>query len=502
MINAPTHNIRPDRSLAALALTRTESAESADSALVEYSTANSGLGDIGGLPVSGPMLPPTRPDSVMGDGDGNGNLEKVKDDDAGSDTSTTPMDLTADDDVKGATATIPKAPSRPPPIPPRPKASADQGFKKVEEVARQQDAAEILNNVYDLLSCAFQGHSTLEDGEQGDLIKDLFFSGVTTVREKDGKKAIKTDLQDNILVSTQDRDRKLCAALDDEFGLTELDSDGMTKFELFDKAAPILEFNVRRLQYENDRVRKDESHLELDKVLYLDRYLKKTSSRSEAQLQELRNQQWSLQKELRQLEERRKTLKETEFGNVDLLGVLDEAAVFTATAGKELSPPASDAAEPESEGLDDALNQRAADLRPEVEKIESRMQELEREIDTVFEDCKDHAYYLHAIFIHAGGANSGHYWIYIYDFQNEYWRSYNDETVKLEDEETIFRKVERAHPPTSTGIVYVRADVRKEYTEAVCRNPENVNVEMKDAEPANAETEFENIPVLDGVPTE
>jgi ubiquitin carboxyl-terminal hydrolase 25/28 len=342
----------------------------------------------------------------------------------------------------------------------------------------------------------------LDDGEQRDLIKDLFFSKVTTVREKDGKRTITTDLQDNIFVSTQDRDRKLCAALDDEFGLTELDSDGGTKFELFEEAAPILEFNVRRLQYENGRARKDESHLELDKVLYLDRYLKKTNSRSEEELQELRDQQWGLQKELRQLKERRKTLKETEFGILDLPGVLDETAVFAATAGQEISPPASGAAEPEPVGLDGALNQRAADLRPEIEKIESRMQELEHEIDTVFEGCKDHAYKLHAIFIHAGSANSGHYWIYIYDFQNNMWRSYNDENVKLEDEETIMKKVERLHPPTSTGIVYVRDDVVNTYTEALCRDPENHNVEMKDAEPVNADIEFEDLPVLDGVPTE
>ncbi|KAF2685800.1 cysteine proteinase [Lentithecium fluviatile CBS 122367] len=506
MIRARTHNIRPERTLAALALTRGEGVDS----VVEPDTVQLGLGEIGGLPVSGPLPPPTKADSAMGDDDAAKAPEHDKkgdNDDAKSDTSTTAMDLTDSLNVPaGATPSVPEPPSRPPPIPPRPQASADQGFKKVEEVARQQDAAEILNNVFDLLSCAFEGESTLRDGEQLDLIKKLFFSDVTTVRVTNGKRASKSDLQDNVHVSTKDRDRTLCAALDDEFGSTELEGD-MIKFELFEEAAPIQIINVRRLQYENGRPRKDESHLALDKVLYLDRYLKKTKTLSEEQLQALRDDQWRLQSELRRLDERRRTLKETDFEKLDLPSVLEETAAWVETAQTEMPNLFSDSIKTESNGLASQLGQRAEELRPEISELHGHMDKLEHEIDAVFENCKDHPYRLHAIFIHAGSHSGGHYWIYIYDFQNNIWRSYNDETVKEETEETIFRKVQRVHPPTSTGIVYVRADVVDEYTQAVCRNPETKDVEMKDAEAAsgqviNMDTEFGNIEVLDGVPKE
>jgi ubiquitin carboxyl-terminal hydrolase 25/28 len=508
MITAPTHNIRPERTLAALALTR---GEGTNSTLVEDDPTHSGLGDIEGLPISGPMPPPTKADSAMGAEADTGLTEtddKAKNDDARSDTSTAPMDLAASlNDVDGAAAAIPKAPSRPPPVPPRPKASADQGFKKVEEVARQQDAAEILNNVFDLLSCAFRGNSVLKDGEQGDLIKDLFFSEVTTVRDDNGNRVEKSDLMDNILISTKDRDRTLCAALDAEFGLTDPEDDDVIKYELFKEAAPILEFNVRRLQFENDRARKDESHLALDKILYLDRYLKKTDTLSEEQLQALRDEQWRLQKELRQLEKRRRTLKETDFGSLDLPSVLEETAAYVVKAEEEMPGLVSDSPKTEPDGLAGRLDQRAEELRPNMAEIHSRMGKLEHDIDTVFENCKDHPYRLHAIFIHAGSATGGHYWIYIYDFQNEIWRSYNDETVKEETEETIFQKVDRLHPPTSTGIVYVRADVADKLTQAVCRAPEAKDVEMKDADAearqmVERDTEFGNLPVLEGVSTE
>ncbi|KAL1602675.1 ubiquitin-specific protease ubp2 [Paraconiothyrium brasiliense] len=517
MITANTHNIRPERSLAALALTRGENTDIASEAPTR---APSRLGKIGDMPVSGPMLPPgfsttsmppSPADSVMGDAEGDADSMKA-------------MDLTATADKPSNTAASqPEPPSRPPPVPPRPQASADIGLKKLEDVAQQQDAAEILNNVFDLLSCAFKGEDVLQDGEQLDLIKKTFFSNVTTVRKTKDKDIPKSDLQDNVLVSTKGRDRSICAALDDEFGLTELEG-GVTKYEFFENAAPIQIINVRRLQFENGRARKDESHLALDKVLYLDRYLKSTRSLSEEQLQELRNQQWRLQAELRTLETRKKLLNETEFKDVDLAGVLDETASLVTKLEEQL-PDSHSNSEPQqslqessssspasSRPLTDQLNQRADELRPELSEIHERMDKLETHIDSVFKDCQDHPYRLHAIFMHAGSSSGGHYWIYIYDFQHDIWRKYNDETVTLESEETILKRVQQDRPPTSTGIVYVRDDVAIEYTEAVHRKPnkgtdaqdgettQRGDIEMTDAMSANVVNmdDFTNMEVIHG----
>lgn len=512
MISSPTHNIRPERTLAALALTRGEHAE--DTVVADSSTNHSGLGDIGGLPVSGPMLPPqgfssSRPptpaDSVMGDNDAKSDSSSMK-----------AMDLTIANEPAAASNTPPEPPSRPPPIPPRrqggekAQASNENGFRKIEEVARQQDAAEILNNVFDLLSCAFKGESTLRDGEQFDMIKRLFFSDVTTVRITNGTTASKTDLQDNIHVSTKDRDRTLYAALDDEFGQTELEG-GVTKYEFFEEASPIQIINVRRLQYENGRPRKDNSHLALEKVLYLDRYLKSTKSLSQEQLQALRNEQWRLQANLRSLEAKRKALKETPFEKVDLPGALDESAALLEKFKGDACEPIAAPHDINADDLSNQLTQRSDELRPEVADIDSKMDKLEKDIDSVFENCRDHPYRLHAIFMHAGSHSGGHYWIYIYDFQNGIWRKYNDETVTTETEENILSKVDRENPPTSTGIVYVREDVVNKYTEAVCRKPEATpeantrqDVEMQDvggySQPVfNMDTDYKDLEVINGV---
>jgi len=509
MIREPDYFVRPERSLAALALTRTESIND----LANHGTQDDGsvsrLGKIGDLPISGPMLPPdlenaglpTPADSVMGDYDADGDTDSMK----AMDRTETLEDLNETSTVK------PEPPSRPPPVPPRPQSATDIGLKQLEDVAQQQDAAEILNNVFDLLSCAFEGDApTLRDGEQSDFVKRLFFSDVTTVRKTIDKDIPKTDLQDNILVSTKDRDRTLCAALDDEFGLTELD-DGITKYEYFEEAAPIQIINVRRLQFENGQPRKDESHLFLDKVMYMDRYLKATKSLSEEQLQELRNQQWGLQSELRCLEARRKLLNETDFKDVDLPDALDEAASLIDSLHEHAPDLNISFDQVEAEEVSCHLKQRADELRPEVAELHDRMNRLESQIDSVFENCKDHPYRLHAIFMHAGSSRGGHYWIYIYDSQNNIWRKYNDESVTEVSEENILKKLEQDRPPTSTGIVYVREDMVNEYTEAVHRIPDQVNgspdADMRDADGAAEDDivsmdDIARFGVIDGVENE
>lgn len=426
--------------------------------------------------------PPTPADSVMGNnGDAKSDTDSMK-----------AMDLTdCADTPNGATEARPEPPSRPPPIPPRPQASADTNFRKVEEVARQQDAAESINNVFDLLSCAFKGDGILREDEQDDWIKNYFFADVTTVRSKDGKDTLKTDLQDTVAVTPKDRDQTLCAALDDEFGWSEAEP-GVYKYEFFEKLPPIQIFNARRLQFDPvaKRTVKNESHLALDQTLYMDRYMKSTKSLSQDQLQDLRKQQWKLQEELRRLDSQRKALKETEFQHagksIDLPTILEQTAAFAQFFKEEQSREDSVTDESNVEPIPQ-LRKRAEEIRSQIEQIEDRVGVLEKDINEVFANCKDHPYRLQAIFMHAGSASGGHYWIYIYDAQKQIWRKYNDENVTEESEQDILGKVDRMNPPTSTGIVYVRQDAVEELTEAVFRKLESAtqttdhtDVEMKD----------------------
>ena len=50
-----------------------------------------------------------------------------------------------------------------------------------------------------------------------------------------------------------------------------------------------------------------------------------------------------------------------------------------------------------------------------------------------------HPYFLHAITIHDGNAQSGHYYAYINDRHNKKWRKFNDIRVTDATEEEVFK---------------------------------------------------------------
>ncbi|KAF1843760.1 ubiquitin C-terminal hydrolase-like protein [Cucurbitaria berberidis CBS 394.84] len=468
MVNAPTDTVQPALDLAALALCRTDRPEEPKDPLEVRVADNAGLGLIEGVAVSGPTPAPNGdthapsfPDSVMAE-------DK---DDAKSVSSMQAMDLGDEND-------IPAPPTRPPPIPPRPEAQAkaDQTKTKigiVEESARQQDAAEVMGNIFDLISCAIKGEDVLREGEQLDTIKKLFFSDVTTVRDTAKGAEKLSELRHNYLVSPGWRDRPLYATLDDDFGQSEMEG-GATRYEYIDKAAPILVINVRRIQWVNELVY-DRAHISLDHALYLDRYLGRTNSLDEAQLLKLREAQWEKQQELREIDVERKRLQATEIEGMNLADSIEETSAFINSLSTEQS-------QQEQQGVDslptpppelaDTLHEKAERIKKDLEDMDFIMSKLESQIDTVFRDCNDHPYRLHAVFTHRGGVRGGHYWIYIYDFQNGLWRMYNDDHVTIADEKQIFEpETGVAIPKASTGVVYIRADLVDEFTQAVCRNP-------------------------------
>ena len=66
--------------------------------------------------------------------------------------------------------------------------------------------------------------------------------------------------------------------------------------------------------------------------------------------------------------------------------------------------------------------------------------------------------------------SSGHYWIYIRDFDRGIWRKYNDEYVQEAKEEDIYDTQPTIKPATPYFLVYVKDDQRKELVDAVCRD--------------------------------
>jgi ubiquitin carboxyl-terminal hydrolase 25/28 len=506
MITAPTDTVQPAIDLAALALCKTDTPQSAPKSPGLDGKKDGGLGSIEGAPVIGPMPAPTETgetavtstaDSVMGD-------DK-------SDTSMQAMDVQGQShDANVALSAQPAAPTRPPPIPPRPAAPTKSKMGNIEESARQQDAAEVLGNIFDLFSCAIKGKGFLREDEQLDTIKELFFSDVTSVRNIKPKAEESKELRDHFLVSPGWRDRNLYATLDDDFGLSEMDG-GITKYDYIQTAAPVQIINLRRLQFDKAKGEQvyDRSHIGLETTLYLDRYLAETQSLPQLELLKLREAQWEKQGQLRLLEQRREKLRRTDLEGLDLADSVDEASAFIRDLSKQYEEQDNDSLPTPPPELADALTEKAEHLKKDLVQIDAQMTQLETDIDSVFKEARDHPYRLHAVFTHRGGTKGGHYWIYIYDFQNGLWRKYNDDLVTLANESDIFEREIAAMPSASTGVVYIREDMIDIITEAVRREPTSIkgetqsgDVQMRDADdamPALGPVAYNDVQIIDGV---
>jgi ubiquitin carboxyl-terminal hydrolase 25/28 len=412
-------------------------------------------------------------------------IDAVMDD--ASDTSMQAVD-------SGSQKDMPAPPTRlPPPIPARPDA-AKISLSKVEESARQQDAAEVMGNIFDLLSCAIKGQGVMREDEQFDKIKELFFSDVVTVQKTEKEEKKLSELRDHFLVAPGNRDRSLYAAMDDDFGQGEIEGGGV-RYDYIAQAAPVQIINLRRLQQNGGQVVYNNCHVTLSNPLYLDRYLEKTETLNEAQLLQLREAQWEEQRKYREIGTKRQKLQQTDLEGMDLADTVEETSLFIKNSlteesqgqhqegGQQGSLPT-----PPPE-LADILHDKATHLKEDARNMDAYLTNLETDIATVFKDHNDHPYRLHTVFTHRGGIRGGHYFVYIYDFQAGLWRMYNDETVRPVDEQEVFG------PLVSTGLVYVRADLAEAYTEAVCRYPEVPETDGTQA----TETEAKDVKMEDAV---
>ena len=73
--------------------------------------------------------------------------------------------------------------------------------------------------------------------------------------------------------------------------------------------------------------------------------------------------------------------------------------------------------------------------------------------------------------MHRGGATSGHYWIYIYDFEHKMWRKYNDGYVTEVDATEVFGRDPSKPPATPYFLTYIKDGLQSQLVDCVHRNP-------------------------------
>lgn len=193
MISSPNSAVTPGKDLARLTLL----SSMGEAAIRRKSLANvarSALGDINGLPVQGPMGPPTQTND--------GSVSKAPEVSDADSLSTlisapTPTSSNQDTQMEGTGSQSPEGkdvemkdqaevsiptppneaepnpPERPPPVPPRPGTQVDDQLILEEvELGAQQDVTEVINNLLFQSQCAIKPTGVDPSGEDSDLVTE------------------------------------------------------------------------------------------------------------------------------------------------------------------------------------------------------------------------------------------------------------------------------------------------------------------------------------------
>ncbi|QLG72072.1 hypothetical protein HG535_0C04260 [Zygotorulaspora mrakii] len=336
-----------------------------------------------------------------------------------------------------------------------PKISPDQ-LENALEMGRQQDVTECIGNVLFQLESASYPINLGEDNEQNDLVKELFYGNIKqNIVPLNIEAGVRTKIERflSLLVNIGDHSKDIYDALDSYFSdeYLTMEEYGEVKRTLAVTEFPtILQIQIQRVYYDRERFMpvKSIDPLPFNQLLYMDRYTDTTDK----VLLERKRETEAMKKELLQLKKRQKELLST-----NELGISRKAAYIETS--KILKSDILESQNIEITGKDELfqkLNGFISEVDNELTKLYHEIQTLELKIPKQFDDFKNLAYSLFAVFIHRGEASYGHYWIYIKDsYKNGIWRKYNDETITEVPESEVFNFAS-GNTATPYFLVYVK----------------------------------------------
>jgi ubiquitin carboxyl-terminal hydrolase 25 len=386
------------------------------------------------------------------------------------------------------------SPEKPPPVPPRNKPAPIQTSAGSEDSLRaqklyfgaQQDVTEVIGNVMFRLQCAIKPTSIdPKFGEQIDKIRETFYGANAVYLKKANTYDVKIEDWANIIVfPSADGPRSIYEALDVVFDeqVVEINNALTTQYASISKLPPIFQTQIQRTAFDpkTQQASKNQNPIVFEETIYLDRYM------DSEKVMQRRKDAWKWKNRIRKLEARQKVLEITP---VEL--TVPDALLATKNYIRMLE-------EEEIDGilvnptLSEALDERRAEIVRELDAIAEETNNLKKKLQDQFTDMREHRYRLQAVFIHRGTSTYGHYWIYIYDFERDIWREYNDERVSVvNDRKQIFEQT-GANGPTPYYLVYVKDQIKDELVDAVCREiveeePEGTALAMN--EDSNVEME-------------
>uniref|UniRef100_A0A8C0HPI7 Ubiquitin carboxyl-terminal hydrolase n=1 Tax=Buteo japonicus TaxID=224669 RepID=A0A8C0HPI7_9AVES len=345
--------------------------------------------------------------------------------------------------------------------------------------SQQQDVSEFTHKLLDWLEDAFQIKAEEErDGEKPkNPMVELFYGRFLAVGVLEGKKFENTEMFGQYPLQVngfKDLHECLEAAMI-EGEIESLHSENSAKSgqeHWFTELPPVLTFELSRFEFNQALGRPEKIHnkLEFPPILYLDRYMHKNREITRIKRDEIKR----LKEYLTVLQQRLERYLSYGSGpkRFPLVDVLQYALEFASSKPVCTSPvddlgasaPASSTlpaqtlprsvihkpftqsrippdlpmhpaprhiTEEELSVLEGCLHRWRTEVENDTRDLQESISRIHRTIELMYSDktMVQVPYRLHAVLVHEGQANAGHYWAYIYDHHQNRWMKYNDISV-------------------------------------------------------------------------
>ncbi|CEP60649.1 ubiquitin-specific protease UBP2 LALA0_S01e15786g [Lachancea lanzarotensis] len=332
--------------------------------------------------------------------------------------------------------------------------SPDQ-LENALEMGRQQDVTECIGNVLFQLESASEPTSLDEDGEQQDIIKNLFYGKLKQdLIPLNNTDKVRTKIERfvSLLISVVDHPKDVYDALDQYFkdDVLQLEDGHVKRSVAVERLPTVLQLQIQRVYYDREKLMpfKSIEPLPFKKTIYMDRYM----DTQNPLLIKKKQESIALKEALQSLKERQRELLGKNGSGLNFKTSLLETKKFMQSDVLQQHDINVQKKEESLKTVDSLILK----IDNELAEIYQRINVIEQRMNDHFDDFREHEYSLFAVFIHRGEASYGHYWIYIRDWsRNGIWRKYNDETVTEAPESEVLNFTV-GNTATPYFLVYVR----------------------------------------------
>uniref|UniRef100_A0A4W2DZ21 Ubiquitin carboxyl-terminal hydrolase 28 n=1 Tax=Bos indicus x Bos taurus TaxID=30522 RepID=A0A4W2DZ21_BOBOX len=320
-------------------------------------------------------------------------------------------------------------------------------FRSPEE--QQQDVSEFTHKLLDWLEDAFQLAVNVNNprNKSENPMVQLFYGTFLTEGIREGKPFCNNEtfgqypLQVN---GYRNLDECLEGAMV-EGDIELLPSDHSVKYgqeRWFTKLPPVLTFELSRFEFNQSLGQPEKIHnkLEFPQIIYMDRYM----YRSKELVRSKRDCIRKLKEEIKILQQKLESTSE-ESTSQEAEGTFsssEDSGRKSRMAEQPLKPPRSSVEMPAHPAprtvTDEEINFVKTCLQRWRNEIEQDIQDLKNSIASTTQTIEQMycdpllrqvPYRLHAVLVHEGQANAGHYWAYVYNQPRQVWLKYNDISV-------------------------------------------------------------------------